>query len=343
MKTTFYLFFVLIIFALVITACENDSPVISNNNPKIIDSIYFDWRFDTMLITPMSDIYIADTNQVFIPGLEYSVFYNNGVVRYINHHDPYFANRCVNGTNTKNVYFGGISVDNSSPKLKHWDGNEIKDIPIPNDKTVITRIEPKSDNDIWLSTNKNILYRYFNQSISSYRLDSGLTYGIVFMDNNNELFAHFVKYTSGTYNYLYIFKFDNNSWSQISKDSINEYTDLHNYIGFSDKYLLYSGKNRIHYFDGMKWDNYINTAAIFPIFNAGGGGKNNIMFRGTHKLNDYIFYYDGEAIYKMSYFLFPYMAIESIQYKYGKYYMTTGVDWMGNSYLGIAKFKKSIF
>lgn len=346
-KSIFSVPIIVIFFCLIISlcSCENDdNPIKPSNDPVIIDSNLFDWHFDTIYTIPGSNMYIADTNKIFLPGYPYSVYFNNGSIQYINHNDNDFGAECANGTNVNNVYIGGTSISNYRSILKKWNGNGIENIIMPIDTSnKITRIEIISENNIWISTLRNIIYHYSNQTFTTYRLDSGLIAGIVFKDNNQNLFAQFGKFSTGEYDYIYMFKLLNSSWVLILKDSINENTEIGDFIGFSEGYILRSGKSSIYYFNGNIWEKYINLGNnLRPFIAAGGESRTNMMFRASiNSSQDYIFYYNGMMIYRTPSYFLPYPNVREICFKFDRFYLSINHNEFIN-YLGMAKLKKYI-
>ncbi len=323
-------------------SCDKENPVIPpSTNPLIVDSNFFDWHFDTLQISPMFGMYIADTNKVIIPGNHYSTYINNGSIQYISHNDNDFEGWCVNGTDINNVYIGGASISQYRTKLKRWNGVGIEDIAMPIDTSCrIISIETISENDIWISTNKSIIYHYSNQFFTTYRLDSELVDGLIYKDNIGGLYAALVKIFYGLNSHmLYMFKFENNSWIEVCKDSVSENSELQIFIGFSESKMLRSGKTGIYYFNGNKWEKYVNLGNTLRPYLACGSSAENIMFRADEGNQSYLFHYDGNRLYRNSDLMFPDPSFMSMQYKFGRFYVTINEDWMGYSYLGIAKFK----
>jgi hypothetical protein len=325
------------------SSCSENNPIIHTNDPVIADSNYFDWKFDTLQVMVASGMYIADTNNIFIPTYHnYMININNGTVKYKNYNDNDFAGWCIAGTSNNNVYIGGSSISLNRSKLKMWNGSVIKDIIMPIDtSTYIARIEAISENELWISTTKNIIYHYLNNSFTTYRLDSELEGGVIYKDNYGGVFALLGKNFQGTYDYLfYMFKFENNSWVEISKDSVSANSEMQDYIGFSDNKMLRSGKTGLYCFTGSSWEKYVNLPnSLSGILRCWGRDAGSLLFQADEDRQSYFFYYDGKQFYRLSNNIFPYLGLESLQYKFGRYYITTGEDFLGNSFFGTAKFK----
>lgn len=343
-KIALPLFFITLLCSWLFSSCSENNPIIHSNDPVIVDSNYFNWKFDTLQIRPSLGMYIADTNQVFIPGNHYMMYINNGSVKYKSYNDNDFAGWCIAGTSINNVYIGGSSITLNRTKLKSWDGTVVRDIEMPIDtSTIIFSIETVSPNDIWIATHKPIVYRYFNQSFTTYRfdsVDSKLSTGIIFKDKSGDLFVHFLKLTSSGYDYVFMFKFNNDSWIQVSIDSLSQNSRLQTFCGFSDNKMLYSGRSGLYYFTGSNWDMYVNIPnSLSGILRCSGRDAKSVLFQADEDHQSYLFYYDGMQFYRISNYIFPNIALESLQYKFGRYYITTGEDFLGNSFFYTAKFK----
>lgn len=327
------------------SSCSDENPIVNSNDPVIVDSNYFDWKFDTLQIAPSLGMYIADTNNIFIPGNHYVMNINNGSVKYKSYSDNDFAGWCIAGTSINNVYIGGSSISLNRSKLKRWDGTVVRDIEMPIDtSTIIFSIETVSPNDIWIATHKPIVYHYLNQSFTTYRfdsIDSKLSTGIIFKDKSGDLFVHFLKLTSGEYDYVYMFKFNNDSWKQVSIDSLSQNSRLQFFSGFSDNKILYSGRSGLYYFNGISWDLYVNLGnnLSYSQWSCGRDALGVLFQAVENNFTTCLFYYDGKQFYRNSNLVFPSLGFMGMQYKFSRFYVSIDEDWMGNSFLGKAKFK----
>jgi hypothetical protein len=328
-----------------LTSCNKDeNPVNTKNESGILDSNVFEWHFDTIYTNPYGDSYIADTNQIVIPGSPYSIYINNGSIEYINHNDNGFVCYCANGTSINNVYLGGIDGPTSKPKLKKWNGGGIVDIPIPDSiSACIQNIVPISENDIWMSTNKNIIFHFANNIFEKYYLENGYEAGLVYKDIFNNLYAQYIKFSLGSYYFVTVFKLENNYWRQVTRDSINDNTEMGDYIGFSGDKILRRGKSSIYSFTGYSWEIYINVPSkIDYIYVTGGGSAENILFHGRDNYNitnPFLFYYNGNTFFRISNHIFPNLAFAYIQFKYNRYYISTN-DYSFENIFMTAKLKK---
>ncbi len=326
-------------------SCNEDNPITHSNDPIVVDSNFFNWKFDTLQNRPFLGMYIADTNQIFIPSY-YLTYINNGSAKYISYNDNDFASWCIDGTSINDVYIGGSSLSLYRTKLKRWDGAVISDIAMPIDtSTKIFSIEAVSSNEIWIATHKPLVYRYLNQSFTTYRfdsIDSKLSTGIIFKDKSGDLYVHFLKNTTGEFDYVYMFKFKNESWELVSIDPLSQNSMMFSFSGFSDNKILYTGKSGLYYFTGIKWEIYVNFGnnISYALLSCGRDAQ-SIIFEARENDQTYLYYYDGKQFYRNSKIIFPYPGLQSMEYKFGRFYVSIDEDWWGDSFLGTARFKNN--
>ncbi|MFZ4589970.1 MAG: hypothetical protein ACOYN6_03170 [Ignavibacteria bacterium] len=342
MKKINFIFAVLSLMMFVLFSCNSENPIVHSNEPIVVDSNLFVWRLDTFFVHPYKYFYIADTNNVYIAGTPASVHINNGLIQYINHNDNDFYANCLTGTSKNNVFIGGGSLSSSISKLKHWNGFNIVDIVMPYDSSNrIVRIEPVSDNDIWMSTASNTIYHYKNNIVTTYKLDSSLNYGVIYNDGSGNLFTKFDSYIPGTFNSIFsIYKYENDNWVKVYKDSVTTNSEMDYCIGFGDNKLLRTGKNGIYYFNGNGFLPYLPLSSIFTVLLAGANAQDNVLFLAEeNNFSTYIFYFDGKRIFRTPNQYLPSLPNEEIQFKYGRFYFL--IDMADNkNYFGTAKLKR---
>ena len=338
-------FFISFLLFMILSCNKNDIPIIPPEEPSILDSNFFDWQIDTIQTSPGYDMFMADTNTLYIPGVPYFYCYSNGSSRYINYNDNDFTAWCVNGTDNNNIFIGGDSRSKYQSRLKRWNGASIEEIVMPSDSAnQISRIEVISNNDIWLSTLRNIIYHYSNNSFETFVLDTGLTWGRVYKDNNNNLFVCIGRNLGGVYpNFIsYIFKFENNSWLQIWSDTVSSSSEFRGFSGFTDNQILYSGKSGMYYFSNNSIIKFINFNLEMNIYLSTGKNLNNVLFDGREENSGHeaLNFYDGNKIYRQPTKYLPTMSFASLQHKYDRYYFSLYGDY--EHYFGILKLKNKL-
>jgi hypothetical protein len=327
---------------------KEDNPVISNSSSQIvIDSILFNWHIDTIIGTTVgNDLYIADTNKIFLPGGDFGIFLDKGILKkiYYRSNDPSFIANCVNGANENNVFFGGSSIATYKPKMKKWNGNLITNIDLPNDTcTSITKILIISDVELWIATSSNHIYHYFNSQIITYKLDSGLTGGYICKDGYGNIYAPFGKHLSNESTIQYLFKYEFNKWEIVYVDTVSNFGELSTNCGSINGFLIREGYTGYYYFTGNSWLKYLNTGINLRGIRCGGSSFNDILFNGEE--NGYglmLYYYNGNQIFRQQNYYLDGKFIHCIDVKYGKYFYST-YDFDNNeTYVGIGTFKKHL-
>lgn len=336
-------FLIMGFFIILITSCNNDNPVNQSQGIQILDSNVFDWKFDTVHISFVKDFFVGDSNKIFIPGGLSFVYINGESIQNMDYNDPDFYAFCVNGTDMNNVFIGGSSRSLNKPLLKKWNGAGIEDIPMPNDTSLrISRIDVSSANDVWMSTSRNIIYRYLNNAIIKYTLDSSLDYGTIYVDEDGNVYAQFLDYlSSGSRTSMIMYKFKNDGWAKICKDDFDDNSEMTYFMGFCNRKMLRSGKSSIYYFTGNNWEKYVNFGNdINPLWNAGGTGPQNILFEGEEKYQSCVFYYNGNQIFRIPSIVLNSSNHTGIQQAYGRFYITCENSLYGN-FMAIGKLRTS--
>lgn len=337
-----------------IYSCYDNSVVTTPppTEPLITDSSFFNWKIKTAYgsLSLPYQFYVADTNKVFVAGNTYGIFFDNETVKQIRYHDlyPQFEANCVNGTSPNNVYFAGSAGGlTRRSHMVHWNGSSITGIEFPDDSSiVIGNIEIVSENDMWMSTDHNIIYRYYNSKVSSYKLDSGFFGGNISLDANGIMYASYRKILSGgptSYVYLYhLYRLDNENWNIIEKDTLYyETSELDPGVGKINSEIIRTGKTGIYYRSGNSWQKFINTGGLINMRSIAGENRNNVLMYGIDDVEGLCtYYFNGTKIYRQPGNSYPEPSIYSIQFKYGRYYMTTHDYFDFVTYLYVATFKK---
>lgn len=335
-------------------SCYDNSVIAPQpSEPLITDSSFFDWKIQTAYgsLSLPYQFYVADTNKVFIAGNTYGIFFDNEKVKQIRYHDlyPQFEANCVNGTSENNVYFAGSAGGfTRRSQMVHWNGSSITGIEFPDDSSiVIGNIEIVSENDMWMSTDHNIIYRYYNAHVISYKLDSGFTNGRVFLDGNGELLASYYKPIYGCPSacsfICNLYRYENNNWNIISIDT-SDYSssELQADIRKINSEIIRIGKTGIYYRSGNSWQKFINTGGLINLRSIAGENRNNVLMYGIDDVDGLCtYYFNGSKIYRQPGNSYPEPSIYSLQYKFGRYYMTTHDYFDFVTYLYVATFKKT--
>jgi hypothetical protein len=293
-------------------------------------------------------MFVADTNKVFIEADICLLLYDNGVFHNIDYKDPDFFSNTVFGIDANNVFIGGGSISTHSSKLKKWNGTDIIDIPMPIDSSVrILDIVPISENELWISTDGNIVHHYINNNFNTYRLNDNYMSTQLSLENGNTLYTFALKMFNENYYSYNVYEFKNENWMKIYSDSVTWNTELsYIYIGYCNDKLLRSGKSGIYTFSGTNWVRQIQMYGEAIPESAGGNSFNNLLISGNTIFDNTcdwgrkIYYYDGKKLYRQKNHVFQMDQgfVAAIYYKFGRFYLSYFGD-LFHYYFSIATLK----
>ena len=105
--------------------------------------------------------------------------------------------------------------------------------------------------------------------------------------------------------------------------------------------IIRVGKTGIYYRSGNSWQKFINTGGLINLRSIAGENRSNVLMYGPEDgVGNSTFYFDGSKIYRQPDNSYPQPVIYSMQFKYGRYYMTTHDYFDFVTYLYVATFKK---
>lgn len=335
----------LFVSLLFFVSCSDDTvtPPLVNNQIQIIDSNIIDWEFEMLYNQQIYDIYVKDSNNIYLAGNPNSLYYNGKEFTPIYTSSDMFP-ICINGLDENNVFIGGndYSFPIANSKLKKWNGSTIEDITMPNNDSSggIDYIYVENINDLWLTTRSNKLYHYNNLNITSY--------AIPLVNNLRE--TKIFKYTDGKLymfgNYLitngigyFVLKYDNSQWQILIKE--NETSDCRFALCSND--ILRTGAKDVYLFNGMSWGNIVEIPEYTTQIVCGSSKNNFLVFGNFIRYGPFPVYYNGEKLFKQTDFQVPYpiMSTENVfTYKDNKFYGFIAGDPYNNALIK-GKFKNN--
>ena len=327
----YYLWLIINMLIALSISCDKDDAIVNPpNDPQILDSNFFDWKYIEINGGYVGNtMFIADTNKVFFEGTIYALYYNNGVFQKIYYNDPDFISYTVNGVDENFVLFGGSAeYPKMNSKLKIWKDNNFIDIQIPNDSSQgISYILPISVNELWMVTQSNIIYHYFNNEIHTHKIDSGFKGGYLSYDSFGNLYSFSRKYLNFSDRVLNVSKFENNNWISILSDTITQNSKLDKMIGKINSTPFRRGKDGLYYFSIISWIKLFSTYGELESGCVGGSNLNNLLLYGWTAIHPYVYfkilYYDGKNLYRQNNHIFPedQNYVSFITYKFGRFYL----------------------
>lgn len=324
-----------IMISMIIISCSKDNGVQPKppEDPIIVDSNVFEWKYDTIWTSRIGYIYAVDTNDIFISGYPYAIRIKSGVKSRINYNDNDFTCSCLKGIDENNVYFGGLpyycNISYKS-KLKKWNGTAVEDIPMPDDSSHgIHDLLPVADNDLWAICRSNLVYHVTGSDVKTYKLMGGFSGNHLFQDNNENIYASMYEDYGGLgEKYIkIIYKYDRISdrWNMVEVDSAGYYFGIHE-VCILDKKLIGKSPTEFCYFTEQGW---VPIKSLGPQYHPVGGAGNNIndmIFLAIDEtLNSahVIYYFDGNKYYRQSYEYAYTWGVRDFGNKYNKFYYTT--------------------
>lgn len=317
-------------------SCDKDDVIVNPpNDPQILDSNFFDWQYIEINGANIgSTMFIADTNKVFIEGFPYSLYYNNGVFQKIYYNDPDFISYTVNGVDKNFILFGGSTeYPKMNSKLKVWKDNTIINIQMPNDSSQgISYILPISVNELWMATQSNIIYHYFNNVIYTHKIDSGFKGGYLSYDSYGNLYSFSKKYLNFSDFVLNVSKFENNNWISLLSDTLTQNSELSMMIGKINSTPFRRGKDGVYYFSIISCIKLFSTYGELESNHIGGSNLNNLLLFGWTAIHPNVYlkilYYDGKHLYRQNNHIFPedQYYVTFITNKFGRFYLLYSSD-----------------
>ncbi len=304
MKTLSKIFFILL--SLFSFYCSEENPIIPpKQKPYVIDSSIFNWRFVEFHNFTVDELYVIDTNKIFICANDGGVFYNGTSFNRLFYSTNDFTPWCVAGTDENNVYFGGDSFLNEHPQLRKWNGGALEVINIPEDSTqVIGDIYINSGNEVWMTAyESNRVYKLVGDSITTYTLNSTNVRGGFFYKDYSGNLNLVGQYSFGTNSgYMYIYSFRNGEWVELRRDTITNGEGIASRgFGFCLNEIIAIGNKDMYSFNGSSWDFVANYPEYeFPrllVSSIGGFNKDRFLTSAT-KLNPYggvfLYFWDND-------------------------------------------------
>ncbi len=97
---------ILALFSL--NACKDD-PVTVNNPVNVVDTVaMYEWSWDTISGVLLYNIFVLDSNNIFMVGnFNGMMYYNGSTYTTIMYNDPTFGNASITGYNQSNIFISG--------------------------------------------------------------------------------------------------------------------------------------------------------------------------------------------------------------------------------------------
>jgi len=281
-------------------SCNKENSVNPISEEQGFDSARFIWTYDTIMYDSYTDdLWVPDTNNIFVLNSmnNHLVRLNNGIkYRYE------FGNKArmfkMIGSDINNGYLFGTEINGNlyKPVVWKWTGNNFVELPT----NLITKYTEEqaglyiSPSEMWLAGSNGVVLKYNGNDFTAYDLPDSLLMMRVFLDNQNVLKILGVYYKNlESPMYFHIFKFENNGWDLIYRDTI-----IRNSIGFDvlNHEIIGKGEGGIYTFDGQNFHLLINYFHMLFIFAVDGVSLYNFIAlgQGSDITNmGFIFHWNG--------------------------------------------------
>lgn len=280
----------------ILLACEKDLVSIQTPPPDTDTLDRYEWSIDTIYGYAFNNIYVADSNNVFITSPLSLVYYNGETYSPINVNDPDFRFRGVSGFDRNNVFVGGNSVSSNNPVLKKIENTSVSSYEIIGGaSSFIADIFDVGLNQAWLSISERNSVYFFNSGVFiPNALDSGVRGGGFFRDSLNTLYYIGMKtFLNNNYRY-YFYKYANDYFELINIDSVNTVSELYGTFMKCGSDLIALGRTSIYYFTNGRWVKLCNTPKFLPITICGTSKNHLVCYGQTSDITGAIFTWDGE-------------------------------------------------
>jgi len=310
------LIIVFILQTFLFISCKDDPVTVKPPSPddtsSIKDSAMFDWEYVQLFQYTLTDLYVADTNKIFIVANGGLIFYDGKNVTELNINDPQFFADVLAGTSPNNIFIGGSDYHHpANTKLKKWNGASFESVGQFLDTTRhILDIIALNDNNVWVATASNVVYNC-NGTETQYSFISQklLVSPQFYQDVIGQLYLFGYNRTSNntTDFKFYTYKLENNNkWQQILSDSGDDNSEMRIFLNICGTNAIRGGSTANYNFTGYGWDalqpNLEFKGKVF-----GGTSKNDFLCAGNVTTSYFfykMYYYNGNEWFRMSNYLY---------------------------------------
>lgn len=267
-----------VIITLITTAVNfiscKDDPV--SNDPPVgdtgIDTVaMYEWNWDTINGHLLDEIFVVDSNNIFIVGNSNNMMYYDGeTYTPISYNDPTFHGKTIAGYNQNNIFITGSRYTPSGPAkpcLKVWDGVSFSTYEFPNDSgDGLGEVMVIGYNQGWFSNTLYNIYYFDNGNFLQYRLNDIIGGGGFYRSQANDVYL-FSSRIGGVFDPPYIntgYKYINNSFEVIYVDTSTTSTNMSNTYFPSYPFYFRGGFRAINIFTNDNWTLLCNTYNFNP-------------------------------------------------------------------------------
>jgi hypothetical protein len=308
------LYIVILYLVVSLISCNKENPIVPPPPEQPDTASRFLWsRTDKIIYSPVSNLYVADSVNIYIEADGSCVYYDGINYKFLDFHDLYYYNNKVYGFDKNNIFFAGSrTVYKGYPKdypvLKKLNNGVLKSYDLDTSETSISDILVTGPNEVWVAARSVSKIYYFNNDIiKSYRLNNSdsVNLGKIYKDKLGNLYVFvFKRYSFGIDGTMYTYKFNGSEFELLRTDCYSYIT-----IGCLTNYMYRCGDDIImwninggiiYYFNGNKWTFLCNTLPYVVPFRFGGWSKDSLIFMYNQWPRIYLF--NGKKWRKENYY-----------------------------------------
>ena len=277
------------LFCLSFFSCsKDDNPIIPPVDTTYhFDSARYDWTVDILFNDPYGDLYVPDTNNLYLITDGNLLWKHGNSTDYI----PLpFQCYGMDGLGNNNIYLAGsqgyVGTKRNVIKILKYNGSTFTNLNFPTDTVAgeftLNYVYAVSENEVWLSGYYNSrIYRYDGTEFHRYDLDRGFRPSSNFVKNSEGLFIHTTKYFSnGSPDSIRIYKFDGTLFNPVYSVKING-SLITNYLMYNmDNYIFNIREDGIYKFTGGNFMKVVSSLPVNFYIDFGGKNQNDLLLRG---------------------------------------------------------------
>ena len=269
------------------SSCDNENPIIPPPPITPPDTVSrFIWN-KIHVGGPIRDIYVADTNDIYIDKGTACQHFDGNSFYYINFQEPNFGLESISGYDKNNIFFMGTTILNGSEKigkLKKYSNGIITTFILDTSKGGNYVMEVIGPNQVWISLTNNYVIFFNDGNFTKYILEANprIIEPILFNNKNNILYAFPIKNILDSFE-IHTLKFNGMGFDLLKTDCLNWQNPVcltQNMLRCGDDLIMtkiYS-ENKLYYFNGNNWIYHsqfdsTNTSA----YKIGGWSKDSLI------------------------------------------------------------------
>ena len=289
-RNKIYLYAIIILFIIInlsFYSCnKEENTIVSPPEPPPDTVSRYIWTA-IRLLTPMFNVYAADTNLLYIVGNGQLLTFDGTNVSLVNLNDPNFLVMDVYGFGKNDIFVTGDGYNKNSkvPMVKKISNGNVESFILDNEDTGIYDLLVTGPNQAWFSSHtKNKVYYFNSGTITEHRIsdNDSISRGIFYKNVYDEIFIFPLKLDSNFTGFVYTYKFTGGKFHFLKKECYNSsnencLTDLIYRCG--KDVLMLTDFPIIKYFNGSEWviHSYMQAPETTVPYKIGGVSRDSLV------------------------------------------------------------------